>query len=61
MDAARMREILKMEYGICSDKEFNAAVSKSAGIDLGIFTMPLEKRKECELESRESRLLYGYA
>ena len=41
MDAAKMKEILKTEYGICDEAEFNAAVSKSAGINLGIFTMPL--------------------
>ena len=60
MDAAKMREILKMEYGICSDKEFNAAVSESAGVNLGIFTMPLDKRKEYKPKSCDSRLLYGY-
>lgn len=44
MDAARMKEILKKEYGICNEKEFNAAVSKIVGINLGIFTMPLAER-----------------
>lgn len=39
-----MKKILKNEYGICSEAEFNAAVSKSAGINLGIFTMPLTER-----------------
>lgn len=44
MNAATMKEILKSEYGISNEKEFNAAVSKMAGINLGIFTMPLAER-----------------
>ena len=44
MDAAKMKEILKSEYGISNEKEFNAAVSKMTGINLGIFTMPLAER-----------------
>ena len=44
MDAARMKEILKSEYGIHSENEFNEAVSMSAGINLGIFTLPLTER-----------------
>lgn len=41
MEAAKLREILRKEYGIKTDEEFNAAVEKSAGINLGIFTTPL--------------------
>lgn len=48
MDVAKMKEILKTEYGICNEAEFNAAVSKSAGINLGMFTLPFERRKEYE-------------
>lgn len=44
MDAAKMKEILKREYGISNEKEFEAAVSKMTGINLGIFTMPLSER-----------------
>lgn len=44
MDAARIREILKSEYGICSDDEFYEAVSKSSGVNLGIFTLPYTER-----------------
>lgn len=44
MDAAKLKEILKKEYGINSEEEFNDAVEKSSGIDLGIFTMPLTGR-----------------
>jgi len=38
MSVAEMREILKKEYGICSEAEFEDAVAKSKGIDIGIFT-----------------------
>ncbi len=41
MEAAEMREILRKEYGINDEDEFNAAVGRSAGINLGIFTAPL--------------------
>lgn len=55
MDAAKMKEILKTEYGICDEAEFNAAVSKSAGINLGIFTMPLTERSvRCEQTNKKS-------
>ncbi len=36
-----MKEILKNEYGICNEKELDDAMSRSDGINLGIFTMPL--------------------
>ncbi len=48
MDAAKMKEILKSEYGIGNEKEFCEAVSKMAGINLGIFTMPLTERSADE-------------
>lgn len=55
MDAAKMKEILKTEYGICDEAEFNAAVSKSAGINLGLFTMPLTERSvRCEQTNKKS-------
>lgn len=44
MDAARMKEILRKEYGINNEREFEAAVSNMPGIDIGIFTMPIEER-----------------
>lgn len=54
MDAAKMKEILKTEYGICDEAEFNAAVSKSAGINLGIFTTPLTERSvRCEQTNKK--------
>lgn len=44
MDAAKLREILKTQYGIKDDEEFDAAVEKSSGVNLGLFTMPLMER-----------------
>lgn len=44
MEAAKLKEILRKEYGINNAEEFDAAVKKSAGINLGIFTMPLIER-----------------
>lgn len=44
MDAAKLREILKTQYGINDDREFDAAVEKSSGVNLGLFTMPLMER-----------------
>lgn len=46
MDAAKLRQILKAEYGISNDEEFNAAVQKFTGINIGIFTMPFVGRSE---------------
>lgn len=54
MDVAKIKEILKIEYGICNESEFNEAVSKSAGINLGIFTMPLTERSvRCEQTNKK--------
>ena len=43
MDAAKLREILSKQYGINSEEEFNEAVAQSSGINIGIFTMPIER------------------
>ncbi|MFR9150074.1 MAG: hypothetical protein ACLVLD_11705 [Hungatella sp.] len=48
-----MKEILRSEYGISNEKEFNAAVSKMAGINLGIFTMPLAERSVAADEQKK--------
>lgn len=45
MDATRMREILRLEYGIKSDEEFLRAYDEMVGIDIGLFTSPLERGK----------------
>ena len=44
MDAAKLKEILKQQFGINNEEEFNAAVEKSVGIDIGLFSMPLTGR-----------------
>ncbi len=41
MDVSKMKEILENEYGICDAEELYKAMSRSAGIDIGMFTMPL--------------------
>lgn len=54
MDAAKMKEILKAEYGICDKAEFNTAVSKSAGTNFGIFTILLTERSvRCEQTNKK--------
>ena len=45
MEAAKLKEILEREYGIKNEEEFNEAVGKFRGIDLGIFNMPLNERR----------------
>lgn len=44
MNIAEMKKILKDDYGICDEAELCEAMSRSAGINLGIFTMPLIKK-----------------
>ena len=46
MDAATLREILRKQYGITNEDEFNEAVKQSQGIDIGIFTTPIDKIQE---------------
>ena len=48
MSAAKLREILKTEYGINNEEEFNVAVKKMKGINLGLFTMSLDGSKYSE-------------
>ncbi len=45
MDADKLRKILETEYGIKNDAEFIKAVKKFEGINLGIFTAPIERGK----------------
>ena len=51
MDAAKMKEILRKQFGITSEEEFNKAVESMVGINLGIFTKPIDGRTECEQET----------
>ena len=48
MSAAEMRRILRTEYGIKSEAEFDEAVRKSNGICIGIFTSPVRRGTEDE-------------
>lgn len=54
MNAAKLREILKTEYGIENEIEFDAAVKKMSGINLGVFTMPLIGRSEADEQKTEA-------
>ncbi len=51
MDVSRLMDVLKTEYGIENEKQFDEAVRESAGINLGIFTMPLERRQNGTYDS----------
>ena len=42
MNVAEMKETLKKDFGIRSVDEFNAAVKKSEGVNLGLFTNEME-------------------
>ena len=54
MNAAKLREILKTEYGIKTELEFDVAVKKMPGINLGIFTTPLDGRSETNEQKTEA-------
>lgn len=41
MNAERMKEILKAEYGISNENDFLKAIENSSGLNIGIFTMPI--------------------
>lgn len=55
MEAAKLREILRTEYGISNEKEFDAAVKKFDGIDIGIFSMPLTERSLGSEQNTEAK------
>jgi len=55
MTAIEMMEILRREYGINSYKEFEERIG-SAGIDIGVFTEPIPKRKETDHEKEISKI-----
>lgn len=50
MDIEKMKEILRLEFGICSEEEFNEAVKNSCGINIGILTTILEDSKKEQSE-----------
>lgn len=57
MNAAELKDLLKNRYGINNEEEFNAAVEKSEGINIGIFNMPIPLgniENECTPEAKIS-------
>lgn len=46
MDIVKLKECLKTEFGIRNQEEFDMAVLKMKGINLGIFTTPIMGRKD---------------
>lgn len=48
MEAAKMKDILKKQFGITTEEEFNKAVENMKGIGLGIFTVPIRRTNEEE-------------
>lgn len=44
MNAARLKEILAQQFGINNEEEFNMAVEKCSGIDLGLFSTRIAGR-----------------
>lgn len=43
--AEKLRKILKQKYGISTDEELLKALDDMQGLDIGIFTAPLENQK----------------
>lgn len=42
--AEKIKQILKEEYNINNQEEFEKAIEESPGIDIGIFVAPLDKK-----------------
>lgn len=55
MTVEKIKGILEKEFGIRSDEEFEAAVEAFPGINIGIFTMPFERRKKDESGNSNNR------
>lgn len=45
MDVDKLRELLRIKYGICSDEELLDALEKLPALDIGIFTQPFKPQK----------------
>lgn len=45
MDADKMRELLRIKYGICYDEELLEALENLPDLDIGIFTQPFKPQK----------------
>lgn len=50
MDAAKLEEILSKEYGINTKEEFDEAVEKFIGLDIGIFITPIHSKDEITIK-----------
>lgn len=48
MKTSEMIEILRREYGIENEQEFEEKIARSAGINVGIFTAERPERKDHE-------------
>lgn len=46
MNADRLREILRIEYGIRSDDELYDAVASMKPLDIGLFTTPIQHKQK---------------
>lgn len=57
MDAAKLMEYLRAEFGIRDLAEFEVAVSRMKGIDLGIFTMPYKGGERVNEQAVEAKIL----
>ena len=49
MTAAEMKTILKAEYGIANEKEFEIAVAECTGINIGVFVTQIKSDLEQHL------------
>ena len=52
MDVDKMRELLRIKYGICSDEELLDALEKLPALDIGI-EAPSLKRQLCKGSEEE--------
>ncbi len=52
MNVEKIKEFLRIEYGISSEREFDIAFSELIGIDLGIFTMPFKRSIKSEQDNK---------
>lgn len=42
----KLKQILKEEYNINNQAELERAIVESPGVDIGIFTLPLDKKSD---------------
>lgn len=53
MNAAELRKYLEEEYGIMNEEDFEKVVAESPGVNLGLFTMPLNGGKNNDEKTDE--------